>query len=468
MGAHGGPNIVRGDELGVIIDPSSKRSIATDDSINLSDYSTWIAGNSSASGYGRNGDVAENLLAIDTGPFGESTVIWKTLASGNGNGDGGWNSDWYAVDVTKTYRQSVWMRRTSSTAGGTFYLGTNGNTECVYRMDNGTAQCNPYWECSGTSRFTQNQWYLVVGHVHPYGTPNGTGHIDTGIYTSTGGKVMGINGCNVGADCKFGASTTHLRHRTYHYYCGDSTTRLEFAYPRVECVDGNEPSIEELLNGFGTASKNLRNPSQKFFLNNKLRTRTATELSKTSIKKLAFDATNDYLKVDGGTSTSLQRTIEMVVRVNGVNATYMPIAVYTRASGGTESGKRVWLGVQNSRFQMHGWGTNDPQSSSTITDGQWHHVVYAHNASTKYHYMWVNGVLESNLLNTESTGLSGWSNSSDLIWWVGHDPQQAGWTGSASAYFNGDVGIFKTYSKVLSNNEVLRNFRAYKKRFNIG
>lgn len=467
MASHGGPNIVRDNSLGVIIDPSSKRSIATDDSINFCDYSTWTVGNTSATGFGRNGDAAENLITTGTGPFGETTTIWQTLASGNGNADGGWDSDWYAVDITKTYRQSVWMRRTSSSAGGTFYLGTNGNTECVYRMDNGTAQCNPYWECSGPSRFTQNQWYLVVGHCFPYGTPNGSGHIDTGIYTITGGKVMGINQCNVGPDVKFGASTTHLRHRTYHYYCGDNTTRLEFAYPRVECVDDNAPTIDELLGGFGNAAKNLKNPSQKFYLSNNVRAKAATGISKPHIKKLAFDATNDYIKVDGSTSTSLQRTIEMVVKVNGVNAAYMPIAVYTRASGGVESGKRIWLGVQNSRFQMHGWGTNDPQSSSVITGGGWHHVVYAHNAATKYHYMWVNGNFESNLYNTESTGLTGWSNSSDMYWWLGHDPQQAGWTGSASGYFNGEIGVFKTYSKILTTAEVQNNFNAYKRRFNI-
>jgi hypothetical protein len=47
---------------------------------------------------------------------------------------------------------------------------------------------------------------------------------------------------------KFGPSTTSLNHRTYHYYCGDNTTRLQFFEPRVDLCDGSEPRITDLLN----------------------------------------------------------------------------------------------------------------------------------------------------------------------------------------------------------------------------
>jgi hypothetical protein len=38
-----------------------------------------------------------------------------------------------------------------------------------------------------------------------------------------------------------------MANRTYHYYCADATTRLQFAYPRIDLVDGTEPSIQELV-----------------------------------------------------------------------------------------------------------------------------------------------------------------------------------------------------------------------------
>ena len=466
MGAHGGPNIVRGDELGVIIDPSSVRGIKSAAETNILDYSVWVPGNTSATGFSRNGGSDENILEVGTGPFGESTVLWagrnNTISS---DSDGGWNSSQFTIDNTYMYRFSTWVYR-QVTGNGSFYLGTrgydaNGANVGVLRMNSTLSNnTNPYFWSGGLN--SSQGWQLVVGHVWPAGTGYVGNHINSGFYNTSGTKVG-----NISYDYIWNTTNVRALHRTYLYYSTDPSTVQLWAYPRVDKIDGTEPSIQDLINADTRAATNLKNPSQKFYLANNIKPVSASTIAKTKVKKLAFDATNDYIKVTGTTPNSLQRTIEMVVRVNGANATYMPIAVYTREAGGVEAGQRIWLGVQNNRFQMHGWGTNDPQSSSVITDGQWHHVVYAHNASTKYHYMWVNGVLESNLYNTESTGLSGWANSVSLFWWLGHDPQQAGWTGSASAYFNGDIGIFKTYSKVLSNNEVLKNFKAYKKRFNI-
>jgi hypothetical protein len=185
---------------------------------------------------------------IGTDPFGNSSIVWETRASGDGNPDGGWNHSSFSADNTKLYRMSVWVKRTSASAGGTFYLGTNGGGQCVLRMSDFGEECNPYWDCRGTGNFTQNVWYLVVGHVFPHFSPLGNQHADTGIWVIGSGKVAGINGCNVGNDMKFGPSTTTLNHRTYHFYCADNTTRLQFFEPRVDLCDGSEPTISDLLN----------------------------------------------------------------------------------------------------------------------------------------------------------------------------------------------------------------------------
>ena len=193
-----------------------------------------------------NGNENERVNGIN--PWGASDVVWETRPSGNGNPDGGWNHDSFSVDNTKLYRMSVWVKRTSASAGGTFYLGTNGGGQCVLRLDGSYGEeCNPYWDCRGTGNFTQNVWYLVVGHVFPYDYPHSVQHPDTGLWVIGSGKVAGINGCNVGNDMKFGPNTTSLNHRTYLYYCGDDTTRLQFFDPRVDLCDGSEPSIDDLL-----------------------------------------------------------------------------------------------------------------------------------------------------------------------------------------------------------------------------
>ena len=468
MSTLGGPKVIN-DGMGLMLDPSNPKITAAAKSTNLLDYGTWIPGNTSATGFSRNGGSNENMILEGIGPFGEKAVVWETRASGNSGGDGGWNSSYVPADNAKTYRVSVWMKRTTSTTSGTFYLGTNGGGEAVYRMSNGSQNTNPYWECLGVGSYTQNVWYLVVGHVHPYGTPNGTAHPDTGVYTIADGKVRAIHGCNVGVDCKMGAGTTSIRHRTYHYYSSRNDVRLQFAYPRIDLVDGTEPSIEELLGGSSRSIVNPVNRSQKFFLRNNLRVRSLRDLGGgRSINTFAFDGTNDIIETEGSTSTSLKRTIEMVVRVGSVNATYMPIAAYTR--GGQQSpvsGKRVWLGVQSNKFRMHGWGTTDPASTTSITNGDYYHLVYAYDQTTKKHYMWVNGVLENNSTNTQG-GQTGWTNSSDHKWFVGGDPDGKQWTSSASTNFNGDIAVFRTYSKVLSPTEVKINYGSLKRKYDLG
>lgn len=215
------------------------------------DSLTWTTGSGGFSGYGQNGNTGENERVIDYNPFGVQSVVWETRASGDGNADGGWNSDSISIDRTKLYRFSVWVRRTSSTGGGTFYLGTGGGAECPYALGTSSAMCNPYWHCGGTGSLTQNQWYLVVGHIFPNSYTSTNAHPDTGFWTTAAGgtKVGGINQCNIsGGDLKWGASSDSTLHRTYHYYCGDSTTRLQFWNPRIDLCDGTQPTVMALLN----------------------------------------------------------------------------------------------------------------------------------------------------------------------------------------------------------------------------
>lgn len=249
MGVYGGPNLVKS---GLILDLDVGNRKSFIDALNTSFISTsgWADGQtSSVTGYAANEDAAgENARVIATDPWGDQNVVWETRASGNNNADGGWNSAWYDVDRTKLYRFSVWMRRTSSTGAGTFYFGLYGNgpTWGVARLDNGATEGNPYWDCSGTSAYTQNQWYLFVGHCYPFGTTYTGKHPDSGYYHTNGTKTT-LNGCNVVNDVKMLADTTQLLHRSYHFYCNDSTTRLQFAYPRIDLCDGNEPSVSELI-----------------------------------------------------------------------------------------------------------------------------------------------------------------------------------------------------------------------------
>ena len=252
MGVYSGPSIVT-DGLILDLDIANSKSFIDAANTSLINTSTWAVGNNSVTGYDVNQTAAnENSRLSGTDPWGDTNIVWGTYASGDNNNDGGWNTGYYNIDRTKLYRFSVWVKRTSSTTGGTFYFGVYGNgpTWGVRRNDTGNIEGNPYWDCSSPSTFTQDVWHLVVGHVYPAGTSYTGAHPDTGVYTIAGGttKNRAVNFCNVGADVQWLSDTTSALHRVYHFYCPENTTRLQFAYPRLDLCDGNQPSIRELLN----------------------------------------------------------------------------------------------------------------------------------------------------------------------------------------------------------------------------
>jgi hypothetical protein len=215
---------------------------------NILDPDSWAVGSGGTGAFGQNGSTNENERVIGTDPFGNSAVVWESRPNGSADADGGWGTGWYDVDEFSLYRWSVWVKRTTSSAGGTHYLGLYGNPNAVIRIDNGSQEGNPYWECVGTGNYTQNVWYLVVGHCFPSNYTGGaTRHPDSGRYT-TSGRNGDTNQCNIGGDVKWYPGTTGGYHRTYHYYCGDNTTRLQWFDPRLDKCDGSEPTISDLLN----------------------------------------------------------------------------------------------------------------------------------------------------------------------------------------------------------------------------
>jgi len=202
--------------------------------------------------------TGENALVLDTDPWGNTKVIWETRASGDGNADGGWNHNYFAIDNNKTYRSTVWVRRTSTTSGGVVYHGlfTNGSAATypnpyypsgsVIRLTDGLSEGNPYWDYASASTYDHNVWYLLVGYIFPAGYPGSVRHPESGVYTRGQGKVFENRG-NIPQDGRFPSNATQAMQRCYHYYCSDSTTTIQFAYPKFEEVTRNILPISIML-----------------------------------------------------------------------------------------------------------------------------------------------------------------------------------------------------------------------------
>lgn len=277
---------------------------------NLLNYSNWQVGSGviptnlslwGASSYSINGQNTENIRVIGSNPFQYSnSVIWKAstidppLITGGGGleGDGGFDTGYVQIDPNKMYRYSIWTKRDSMTPGptqsGQFYFG-NRTYDSSYNLQNVISKTtnslsfsasNTYFHATPNtypSTYTDisspylgglNVWTLVVAHVWPVGSTHGvsntpgtninslpanSSHPDSGVWTIQNGKIGNLlyatsidSGYN---DWIWNATSSYTKHRAYHYYSGDITATQSFIYPRIDLIDGLEPSVTELLSG---------------------------------------------------------------------------------------------------------------------------------------------------------------------------------------------------------------------------
>jgi hypothetical protein len=420
----------------------------------LTSMNAWSTGSGGTSGYGQNGDTAENQRVIGTNPFGRTSVLWETRASGNGEADGGWNSDYYSINNTKLYRFSIWVKRTSSTSGGTFYLGLYGSPSAVIRTDNDAAEGNPYWECAGTSKYTQDVWYLVVGHCYPHTQSGAIRHPNTGIYTVSGGttKVDNVNGCNIGNDVKWASTTTSTLHRTYHYYCADSTTRLQFFGPRIDLIDGTEPTLNDLLTGRAYGFKDLSGNANDASLFR------GQSFASTNRGIITFDGVMDYVNIANSNSLQVGATFTVSAWFNASNLNSSYGIFSTRIANSTGCWQ-LEVGTGNGgtgRVAVTGIATWIWESSnSVIAPNTWYNICFVRTNNSDAGSMYLNG----QLLTPATTTAYTISNNSDA--------KIIGAGTLNSQYFPGNISNVFLYNRALSATEVIQNFNAIRSRYSI-
>lgn len=191
-------------------------------------------------GYGDRGYGQKTPLLSKKTVGNPNELLWQCTPSGDGNGDGGWNTNLFTVDNTKKYRSAVWFRFKSWTASsGRFYHGLH---TCIHM--NGTENTNPYWHLplldGSETRLIPGQWYLSIGVLHEAGYTGASTEL-SGIYDIHGNRVIASE------DYKQKSGQTSQRQRVYHYYDSTTTQRQWMARPRWEMITGTEPSISTLI-----------------------------------------------------------------------------------------------------------------------------------------------------------------------------------------------------------------------------
>ncbi len=197
----------------------------------------WQEGLTATPFFNRNGSTSENLIIQGDSPFGHNTLLWKCMnedaARGtHSHGDGGWNTDYFSIDKNRAYRFATWVKRNST--DGTTYHGPR-NVDYL----NGTPNTNPYFWSGDLPTF--DEWYLMVGIVHPQNYPYTEQSGISGVYDKYGLKVLD------GTDFKWNVDAVDTLLRNYLFYTEDETVEQFFWNPMVHVLDGTEPPFESLF-----------------------------------------------------------------------------------------------------------------------------------------------------------------------------------------------------------------------------
>ncbi len=213
------------------------RAAGQEQNTNLLDWtsdwtSDWTIGRGATALFYLNGESVDNQRLMGANPFGEQSLLWRCGNDPARNADGGWNTDYFAVDKNVSYRYSVWVKRTGSQDGTTYH-----GTQNVNNL-NGAANNNPYFWSGDLPKL--NTWYLIVGIVHPY-TYTGANTGISGVYDTNGNKVINGN------DFKWRANTTTTRFRSYLYYAIDTNVRQYFWNPVAVKLEDNKQPIKEVI-----------------------------------------------------------------------------------------------------------------------------------------------------------------------------------------------------------------------------
>jgi len=192
----------------------------------------------------------------------------------------------------------------------------------------------------------------------------------------------------------------------------------------------------------------------------------------TSGQELDFDGSDDKIELGNHLNTlGSLATFDMVFKSysttnvyavmigwgHGSN-NYSSIALGELSSGVTNESVHVLL--NNNVVQMY---VTNQGSASFYKDNEYHHLVVTLGVNN--YSIWVDGVELSFVFysGSQSTWLPelvGYN--SNITAQVGQRPY-----GGGSGNFDGEIPVMKVYNRVLTDEEILRNYKAYKNRFGI-
>lgn len=221
---------------------------------NLFDSSVWMVGSGTEGIFQKEGADSENIREIGIDPYNSESVLWKIKPDDNSSyANGGWKSNPpISIDPGKTYRFSVWVKKTNS-FDGRIDFGIY-----VYNTSNGNSSYDLLDNLNSTGMLFQgdipslNKWYLLVGYIHSNNYQS-TNNI-SGIYDPATGQKSTIS--DIFSDFKFQANSNRISPRIYNAWNTNTMDKLYIFGAALYEVNGQEPTVQELLNPSGGGGTN--------------------------------------------------------------------------------------------------------------------------------------------------------------------------------------------------------------------
>lgn len=180
-----------------------------------------------------------NVREIGKNHVGKDVVLWKIVTDSLNDSHSGIQGAFKQIDNTKTYRISVWLKKTTSN-NNKLYFGCDSridNNKTTLNFDNSQDDESFFWYGDLPKA---NRWYLLVGYVHP---ENYKGEPLSNIYDGVTGEVINSDI----KDFKFASNATNLALVTFFKNSSKEEDIHYVLEPSLEQINGNELSLNELL-----------------------------------------------------------------------------------------------------------------------------------------------------------------------------------------------------------------------------
>ena len=180
------------------------------------------------------GGAAANAIVSGTDPFGNTSDLFETTAA-NGSYPG-FKIDNIAIDHTKSYRFSFWLKTTNAvTPSFAGYVKSNSATGIARG-----GQDYDYTYMTGNFKLpTANEWYLYVGFIK--------GNQDTNDYIGKQYDLSNNSTLNAYNGNSWNTSSTSIMYHMFMYNTTDPNDKIYIYDPRIEEVSNGDDSVTDLL-----------------------------------------------------------------------------------------------------------------------------------------------------------------------------------------------------------------------------